>query len=647
MSDIQQYIIVMLTGLAVTLALTPLVGRLAIRVGAVDVPDARRPHKRPTPRGGGLALVIGVHAACLVALRLHWQSADAQLDTSWWIQFFLASLILLIIGIVDDVHGLKPLLKLAGQFMAACLVSRSGLQFGRLFDMEIPPGLDHFLVVLWIVGVINAFNLIDGLDGLACGLAVIAATGLAGILVIGHVPGEFVVLSALIGAALGFLRYNFHPASIFLGDTGSMFLGFTLGAISLRTLTKDTFVMSFCIPLLVLGVPLYDEILAVWRRSVRAWLKRSQKSGAARRLGLMQPDIEHLHHRLLKMGFSTRRAAGVLYAINAGLVLCGLLLTSFRSHAAGILLIAFLAGAYVLMRQLAVIELRDTGKVILNGLHRPTYANLQALGYPLWDMGALAGATALAMLVLDGPKEGFWQAWFLDLPVWVTPTFSLLAVSRTYVTVWTRARILDVLMLTLTLAGGLLLSTSVALLIDPASVGTELLRGLLVGAVSHPLIILLRISYRLIEESVTYLRNKSETDASDGRTLLYGAGGRCQLYLKERSRNNSHAFDGRVIAGLIDDDGSLHGRWVYGYEVLGGLRHLPVLLGKHRISTILITSKLEDEVVCELKRLAITHGVELREWTFGIRAVDLELPCEAVFDRGPRAVVPRAEVGGP
>src|SRR5262249_22459742 len=152
---------------------------------------------------------------------------------------------------------------------------------------------------------------------------------------------------ALVGACLAFLRYNFHPATIFLGDTGSMFIGLVLGVVSLQTFTKSTFLLSFTIPLMVLGVPIYDAFLAIWRRSIRLWLTGDSSAGKPKSKGIMQADLEHLHHRLLKAGLSTRRVAIVLCLLNAGLVGFGLLITLFQSHAAGIFLIALLAAVYV------------------------------------------------------------------------------------------------------------------------------------------------------------------------------------------------------------------------------------------------------------------------------------------------------------
>jgi UDP-N-acetylmuramyl pentapeptide phosphotransferase/UDP-N-acetylglucosamine-1-phosphate transferase len=617
-----------LIGLAVTYFLTPKVRTLAFKLGAVDLPNERRPHKRPTPRGGGLAVVLGVHAACLATLALSGFRAVGGLDFDDWAMFALASLVLLLTGILDDLRGLRPLVKLGGQILASLMVWSSGTRFGQFCGHPLPPSLDCLLVVVWLLAVINAFNLIDGLDGLASGLAIISAVGLCGIFALGQFTGDVVVLVALIGACLGFLRYNFHPASIFLGDTGSMFLGFTLGVVSLRTLTKSTFILSLAIPLMILGVPLYDEVLAVWRRTVRRWLTRSPDS-PTRHCGLMQPDLEHLHHRLLKSGLSTRRVGTVLFLLNAALVAVGLLITAFESRAAGIFLLGLLALVYVLFRHLAVIELRDTGTVLLAGLQRPTYANARALGMPVWDMLCLAGAAALTMGLLESTQPRFWHAWFLDLPVWVTPTFSLLALSRLYLTVWSRAGTRDVLSLIGILLAGLLLSLGIMLLIYPGHPTQCLAKALLIGGLSHPAIVALRIGYRSVEELVPFFRHQSERIPGAERVVLYGAGAPCQLFLKERAFRATKPSDGREIVGLLDDEPSLHAQWVYGYPVLGGLASLPQLIARHHFSGIVITSILSALARQNLYQLARRHHLHLTEWRFGedeLLPVDEELP---------------------
>jgi len=277
----------------------------------------------------------------------------------------------------------------------------------------------------------------------------------------------------------------------------------------------------------------------------------------------MQPDLDHLHHRLLKSGLSTRRVAIVLCVGNAALVLFGLMVTTFESHAAGIFLIALLAGVYVLMRHLAIIELRDTGAALLRGLRRPTPITFKALGYPAWDMLAMAAAVAVAKLLSDDYTPNFWYDWFLSLPVWLTPTFALLAVSRTYITIWSRARMRDVLTLVLTLQAGLLFSLGLALLIDPYSeIQKCLLYTLVIFAIGHPAIVFLRVAYRLMEELVSWSRSKEQSRPDEERILLYGSGARCWLLLRELAFSKSESVHHRTIVGLVDDDESLHFRRV-------------------------------------------------------------------------------------
>jgi UDP-N-acetylmuramyl pentapeptide phosphotransferase/UDP-N-acetylglucosamine-1-phosphate transferase len=610
--DLDKYILVFLVGLTVTYLLTPVVRGLAIRFGVVDLPDARRPHKRPTARGGGVAVVFGVQAACLVAVLFPWPKVAGALDFGWWEKFALASLVLLVVGMVDDIRGMKPWIKLGGQVAAALLMWFSGTHFGQLLGHDLPQPVDCALVVIWLVAIINAFNLIDGLDGLASGLAIISAVGLSGILIMQQVPGEVLLLLGFIGACLGFLRYNFHPATVFLGDTGSMFIGFTLGVVSLQTFNKNTFLISLTIPIMVLGVPIYDALLAIWRRTVRSWMNDGKSPGVKR--GIMQPDVEHLHHRLSKSGLSTQRVATFLYIINGGLVTVGLLIMLFQSHAAGIFLIALLAGVYVLMRQLAVIELRETGRALLMGLKRPTHSTFKALAYPVWDMTWLAGSLALIMWFIEEQRVDFWHTWFMDLPVWVTPTFSLLALSRTYVTHWQRARLRDVLMVLFWLQTGIIFSLGLALVIDPLAAGKWVLRAVLVAGISHPVIISSRLIYRCIEELVFWLKRHGDAAVETERVLLYGAGIRAQLFLKDRAMKTSRHPDTRQILGFIDDEKALYFQWVYGFPVLGGLKELPGLIERRRINRVIIVSELVPESRVAIQEIAARNKIKLSEW---------------------------------
>ena len=609
--DLDKYIVVFLTGLVVTYLLTPVVRSIAIKFGVVDLPDARRPHKRLTARGGGVAVVLGVHAACLAAVLFPGPKLAGALDFMWWQKFALASLVLLVVGVIDDVRGMRPLIKLGGQIAAALIMWFSGTRFGLLLGYNLPASVDCALVVIWLVAIVNAFNLIDGLDGLASGLAIISAVGLCGILLMQQIPGEVLLLLGFIGACLGFLRYNFNPASIFLGDTGSMFIGFTLGVVSLQTFNKNTFLISMAIPIMVLGVPIYDALLAIWRRSVRSWV--SGKNGGTKR-GIMQPDVEHLHHRLSKSGLSTKRVATFLYLLNGGLVVFGLAIMLFQSHAAGIFLIALLAGVYVLMRHLAVIELRETGSAILTGLRRPTHSTFKALAYPAWDMIWLAGSLAVIMWAVEGQRVDFWHSCFVELPILVTPTFSLLALSRTYVTYWPRARLRDVLMVLFWLQTGIIFSLGLALIIDPESGSTWLLRAVLVAGISHPVIVTSRLIDRCIEELVLWLKRQGDAVGEPERVVLYGAGVRAQLFLKDRAMTTIKKPDGRQILGFVDDEKGLHFQWVYGFLVLGGLKELPLLIERQRVSRVIIVSNLLPESRAAICEITTRTEIKLSEW---------------------------------
>jgi UDP-N-acetylmuramyl pentapeptide phosphotransferase/UDP-N-acetylglucosamine-1-phosphate transferase len=603
--DFDKYLLVFLTGLVVTYLLTPVVRALARKYGVVDKPDARRPHKQITARGGGVALIIGFHVACLMIVLFPWPKLAGGIDFNWWERFAAASLVLLIVGVIDDVRGMRPLVKLSGQVLAALMMWFSGTRFGLLLGHELPPAVDCMLVVIWLVAIINAFNLIDGLDGLASGLAAISAVGLCGILLMQHNPGAVLLLLGFIGACLGFLRYNFHPASIFLGDTGSMFIGFTLGVVSLQTFNKNTFLISLTIPIMVLGVPIYDALLAIWRRTVRSWT-----TGKG---GIMQPDVDHLHHRLIQSGLSTQRVATLLYVLNGGFVVLGLSLMLFQSRRTGIFLVALLAGVYVLMRQLAVIELRETGRALLMGLHRPTHSTFKALMYPVWDMICLSGVLAVVMWGVEGQRDDFWHVWFVELPVWATPTFSLLALSRTYITCWQRARLRDVLMVMFWLETGILFSLTLALLIDPAGGMKWIWRAVLLAGITHPLIVASRLFYRCLEELMTWLKRPLETGNPEN-VLLYGSGLRAEMFLRDRALKTAKHPDGRQILGFIDDEKSLHYQWIYGLLVLGGLAELPHLIEKKAVKHIILVTDLTPDHRAALEDLATRSGVRLGEW---------------------------------
>ena len=294
---ILKYPAVFLAGLLAVWALTPLWRRLAPGWGFLDRPGRRKVHREPVPRGGGLAVFAGFHVACAVVFLFPWQPFAGQLSIAWWMRFLPVSAGVVLLGLLDDRLDLKPMVKLAGQVVVAAAAFESGIRLQNILGFAFPEWVDAIATIFWFVALMNAFNLIDGVDGLATGIALIAATGIGLSLVFRGVPGDVLLFLGLAGACLGFLRYNFHPANVFLGDTGSYFLGFTLAALSISTHSKASFMAGIGMPMLAVGVPLFDVVLAVWRRTMRRILSHASGQAAP---GLDEADAEHLHHRLLR-----------------------------------------------------------------------------------------------------------------------------------------------------------------------------------------------------------------------------------------------------------------------------------------------------------------------------------------------------------
>ena len=303
-----------------TLGITPLVKRIATAAGAIDRPNARKVHKVPTPLWGGLGVFLSLAVAILATLKIF--SADITMTATNWSNLtgmLLGSLMIVLTGMWDDRYNMKAKYKLVCQIATALVMCKFGIRIGFITSLM---GSDYLffsewqewvLTVFWIVGITNAINLLDGLDGLVAGVA------LGSSLVFGFVSalqGQWmvmVVMAAIAGCCLGFLRYNFNPATIFMGDTGSLLLGLNFAGWSIVGALKVTLSLTMVIPILIMAVPIFDTAFAIVRR------------GLARR-PIFSPDKEHLHHRLLGMGMSQRQAVVLIYGINMAFGLAGLAL---------------------------------------------------------------------------------------------------------------------------------------------------------------------------------------------------------------------------------------------------------------------------------------------------------------------------------
>ena len=299
---------------AFTFATTPLVRRFAFKIGAIDIPkDNRRMHKKPTPRIGGLAIIYGFTVATLC-----FAQPSRQLYGT-----LAGAAIIAVMGVIDDCKNLPAKLKFVIQIIAALVVVFAGDIKIDVFTNPnflsdnpywvLPEWLSVTLTVIWIVFITNAVNFIDGLDGLAAGVSAIMSISLVFISIR---VGEYSIAIlgiALMGSCFGFLPFNFNPAKIFMGDTGSTFLGFMLATLSIQGVFKSYAVISFAVPLLILGLPLFDALFAMIRRILRGQSP-------------MTADRGHLHHRLVDMGFSQKQTVFILYAISGVLGITAVLL---------------------------------------------------------------------------------------------------------------------------------------------------------------------------------------------------------------------------------------------------------------------------------------------------------------------------------
>lgn len=326
-----------LTSLIIPLLITPMVMVLANKIGAVDRPNSNRKiHTKCTPRLGGLSIYISF----IVTIALNYNILDNHLKG-----LLVGSLLIVACGILDDMKELTYKTKLVFQILAALMLIFNGISIdkislfmsgsGKYIDLG---ALSIPITILWVVGVTNAINLIDGLDGLACGLSAISSIFLCIVSIsTGNIPVALLLI-IIAGASLGFLPYNFNPAKIFMGDTGSLFLGFSLAALSIQGTVKYATTIIVVIPLLTIGLPIYDTLVTIIRRFIQG-------------KPIMAPDKQHFHHRMLSLGLSQKQVALLSYLINILLGFLAISIVFIKD-----VNIVFILGFIILLTSFIIVE---------------------------------------------------------------------------------------------------------------------------------------------------------------------------------------------------------------------------------------------------------------------------------------------------
>ena len=616
------FAIVFFAALALTLVLTPIVREINRRLGMVDKPDPRRINKVPIPRGGGAALFLGLFGSFFVyvlATGSRWVGSGVG---SHSLRFAALSTAVFLLGLADDKWNMPPKLKLLGQLAIAFFAwFWADLGFHTLWP-SIPPALDCALTMFWIVGAVNAFNLIDGLDGLASGIALIAVLGMAGALAFSGRPDQTMFHLAFAGALIGFLRYNYNPASVFLGDSGSMLIGFLVATLPLATQAANSFLVSVGVPLLAMGVPIFDTALAILRRSIRHLIFRRMSTEVADGDSdkVMTADHDHLHHRILRaVGLNQRKAAWTLYLLTLGAVAIGLAGMALKSKSAGLWLFAFAAAAVIIFRDMARVELFDAGRLLSSYARdrstalRRRWARLSVPLLVAFDLIALTGAFFVMLYAMKIPVTK--TCIRIGLPIRISTVFAALVFFRTYVTVWSRATAANFVWLFLACAAGSL-AGSIGVYYAPQIETPEIIGATLL----YPLLCFVFLStvriFRPLVRGVFYTldcsRLKARKDVS--RILVYGAGLRYRSFRRELVRRTS--ANDRIIVGLLDDDILLRGQYIGGVKVLGTLMEAPEIVNSVNADAVVVACEVSDDWLKVIRETLAPTGVKITHFNF-------------------------------
>lgn len=636
-----------LAAFAVSLILTRICIAVLPHLGYMDIPKGRHIHKKPVPRAGGIGFILAFWFAILLyAGKLC--NGDFSTLLSLPVGQFLfsmsgASLILLVTGLYDDRFDMHSVVKLMLQICAGATLYFMDGGIRTIFDYTLPGYLSLALTILWTIGIVNAFNLIDGLDGLAAGLASISSICIAIWILIngGNLP-MVILLLTFCASCLGFLVFNFSPAKIFMGDTGSMFLGLFFAMTSMDQCSRPAItVAALLVPLVAIGVPIFDVILAIWRRSIRKFgihmLKKNLDNEeivselehgidctgridlekVAEDNGVMDADQDHLHHRLLRESHNkTSRAVLMMYTISVLFSIGAIALTFVgRSMPALAFLLVVIAVFFTL--RLANIELLASMTVVAQGVRVPRKSFILTAAHPILDVFLISVTYFLVYFL--APKQAQDTYNYRAFLVLVVPYFLVLIFSGVYKTYWLRAGIeryyfLSKLLLLSAILSFILLNIlgKKHWVFDGVPARASFVVFLMQTTISWSLILGERFILRYFEAFALrsyYLKNTPE--AKHHSALIYGGGLGCRMYLTSLYTGRHLSCPFRII-GIVDDDLSLRKLNVYGFRVLGTSHDLEAIYAKTPFETLVLTTmNISEEAINEVRMFAKTHDVKL------------------------------------
>jgi len=619
------YIIFPAIAFTLSLILTRVCISIMPKLGFMDVPGGRHIHKKITPKGGGIAVILAFIATWLLFLFSPWNYFIGKMSLQFLGKVSIPAVILILVGIIDDKYAIKARYKLLGQIIAGAACCYAGIRFSSIFHFQLPLFWSYIVTTFWIVGFINAFNLIDGLDGLAAGLGLVSCVCMSAIFIFEHAPLNTVIILSLAASCLGFLKYNFHPARIFMGDTGSMFIGFMLAVIGIESSAKIATFSSVLVPLLAAGVPVFDVFLAIWRRLSRRILQGQvipeESSDGCSSDKIMSGDREHLHHRLLDRHESQRKTTIIMYGISLVLGVLAVSLVLFKDKVQGLAFIIILGAFVTAIRYLATVELWNSTKVIVNGIHNPKKGLLVAMSHPFFDIFILVSSFIFSYCLFHSFTYSAKTVSAIALLSFynILPVVFLLHIGRTYRRFWVRASATTYIKLAEMLLLGHITNFIIQYPINKAAIKDLKIffaQFLIYLLLSSALILAERMSLRYLRSA--YLKNlylKNHLKDSIPRALVYGGGLRCRFFLTERF--NSIEDDPIDIIGIIDDQATIRGQYVYGFKVIGNIDDLEKLYKKTPFNRFIISSRqINKEKRETAKKFCKKYDIQLTELIF-------------------------------
>ncbi len=616
-SFIKEGIILICLSFGVSLGLNFLMIHLGPRLGLMDQPGDRRIHTTPIPRAGGIAIwtcFLTITYLGKTSLPLLFEGGISD----YFNAFAISSTLLIFVGVIDDRQGMPAVVKLLGQTASALLFAllKPGCH-GNMLGYEVPAGLDVAFFVIWTVLLINSFNLIDGMDGLCGGLTCISLFVVAGFALAESSFSNAIVIGIMAASVAGFLCYNLNPAKIFLGDAGSMMLGFFLATAATQSAGRRAVVGSILLPIAIAGVPLLDVLLAIWRRSARNLI--SKLSGTAK-VGIFSADKEHLHHRLLARGNSQARVGVLLQALAALFAVLAFMPILIGGRGIAVSAIVFVLLVLFGLRHVAQVELLYTGSLI----HLAVKRRATSAGFRKWYFFydalviLIAGTAALAI------ETNIWvrnsdQQWTVGfLSSFMICEIAALHILRIYHRVWIRSTLVDFVKVSLALVIGGLVSFSIFQAASGELAWRNARAGVMAVGIATWLVLLPRALPDIIRELAMDSSHRRLTRRKDAgkQVLVYGAGDMGNLFIKYLKISNPSEYHGFQISGFLDDNPILMGRMVNGFQIHGGLDMLKPICSKYKLHGIIMAiHQLPEERLRKILENASQLDLAVYSWS--------------------------------